>query len=393
MEFIAQYLMFLAKAVTIVVAIIFIISALGSNNKGKRPGRKGNMKVTRLNDHYDDMKDELRFAVLDKDELKQTQKLQKKEQKAEAKSKKKQLKEQAKSDAAQSSSMAETASVITQDADEPKATNSPAVVAEQVTQVNAVSTRKQRVYVLNFIGDPAAEAVDSLREEITTLLAMAEPQDEVVLRLESPGGMVHAYGLAASQLARIRDRKIPLTICVDKVAASGGYMMACLADKLIAAPFAYIGSIGVLVSMPNFHRVLKKYDVDYELISAGEFKRTLTPFGEVTEKGREKVQEEVEEMHEIFKDWVKQHRPSVDVEKVGTGETWIGTLAKERYMVDEIRTSDECIAHACENADVYELEYEIRKSLQDKLSAALEGASTRLISAWFNRASNDKYYQ
>ena len=231
----------------------------------------------------------------------------------------------------------------------------------------------------------------SLREEITAVLSLAEPKDEVVLRLESPGGMVHAYGLASSQLLRIRNAKIPLTICVDKVAASGGYMMACIADKLVAAPFAIIGSIGVLVQLPNFHRILKKHDVDYEIISAGEFKRTLTTFGEITQKGKDKVQEDVETIHDIFKNWVKDHRPSVDIDKISTGETWIGMQAKEKNMVDEIRTSDECIVTLCESADVYEVEYEIRKSIQDKLGSLLEGTVDKVFSNWFNKSSSDKY--
>ena len=216
-------------------------------------------------------------------------------------------------------------------------------------------------FVLNFEGNIAADAVESLREEITAILSMATKDDEVILRLESPGGMVHAYGLASSQLLRIKNKNIPLTICVDKVAASGGYMMACLADRLVAAPFAIIGSIGVLVQLPNFHRVLKKYDVDYEIISAGEYKRTLTHFGEITSKGKDKVKEDVENIHQIFKDWVKTYRPSVEIDTIATGETWVGSQAKDRYMVDDIKTSDECVIEACETSDVYEIKFEIKK--------------------------------
>ena len=230
---------------------------------------------------------------------------------------------------------------------------------------------------MDFDGDVAAEEVSSLREEITTVLSIAETCDEIILKLESPGGMVHAYGLAASQLQRIKDAKIPLTICVDKVAASGGYMMACLADKLIAAPFAIIGSIGVVVQLPNFHKVLKKNDVDYEVISAGEFKRTLSTFGEITDKGRAKVQEDVENIHDIFKQWVKTHRPIVDVGRVATGETWVGMQAKERYLVDELNTSDDVLVAACREADVFEVQFKVKQTLQDKLGAAIEAGIAR----------------
>ncbi len=359
MEYLIQYGMFLAKAATIVIAIVIVLGTIGaSGNRQRKGGKKGQIKVTHLNEHFDDMKDILRHSVLAKEQLKQVHKSEKKQAKLESKKQGKTEKEALKK--------AETAS-------------------------SSTDTRKKRVYVLNFTGDIAAEEVTSLREEITTVLSLAEPKDEVVLRLESPGGMVHAYGLASSQLLRIKNKKIPLTVCVDKVAASGGYMMACLADRLVAAPFAIIGSIGVLVQLPNFHRVLKKHDVDYEIISAGEFKRTLTQFGEITQKGRDKVQEEVEAMHELFKKWVKDHRPGVDITKIATGETWVGTQAKDRYMVDEIKTSDECVVSACESADVYEIEFEIQKSIQDRISAVFQGTVERLFSNWLGKSISNNY--
>ena len=170
-------------------------------------------------------------------------------------------------------------------------------------------------------------------------------------------------------------------------------MMACLADRLVAAPFAIIGSIGVLVQLPNFHRVLKKYDVDYEIISAGEYKRTLTHFGEITNKGKDKVKEDVENIHQIFKDWVKTYRPSVEIDTIATatGETWVGSQAKDRYMVDDIKTSDECVIEACETSDVYEIKFEIKKPLQVRLASLLEESAHRLISRWFGKSDHDTY--
>lgn len=356
MEFLSEYGMFLAQVVTIVVAIIIVFGTVAATGqKHRRSGRKGAIKVTRLNDHIYEMRETLRHAVLDKDHLKLARKEDKKRHKAEHKEKKEQLKKEKQGDSSQE------------------------------------VARKKRVYVLNFKGNIAAEAVASLREEITIVLSLAEDKDEVLLRLESPGGMVHAYGLASSQLMRIRKARIPLTICVDKVAASGGYMMACLADKLVAAPFAIIGSIGVLLQLPNFHRVLKKHDVDFEMISAGEYKRTLTAFGEITQKGRDKAQEDVETIHEIFKTWVKDHRPSVDIDRIATGETWVASQAKERYMVDDLKTSDECIVEACDSADVYEVEYEFRKTIQDRLGRILEESAERIFSRWFERPTDDIY--
>ena len=358
MEFLSEFGMFLAKAVTIVFAIIVVIGvAASSGQRGKKMGKRGAIKVTRLNEHFEELREALREAVLDKDSLKTVHKDEKKQ----AKSEQKELKAARKKDKSSVEAHADP------------------------------GHEKKRIYVLNFKGNIAADAVVCLREEISAILSLATPADEVVVRLESPGGMVHAYGLASSQLLRLKNAKVPLTICVDKVAASGGYMMACLADKLIAAPFAIIGSIGVIVQLPNFHRVLKKHDVDYEMISAGEFKRTLTTFGEITDKSREKVQEDVQTIHDIFKTWVKEHRPSVDIDKVATGETWLGSQAKEKYMVDDIRTSDECILQACESAEVFEVEYEVRKSIQDKLGNVLENSFEKVLSRFFTQSRNDIY--
>jgi len=362
LEYLIQYGMFFAKVATIVVAIIIVLGAIvASGSRQKKIGRKGTIRVTPLNDHFDDMREILRHSVLDKNQLKKIHKQEKKAAKAELKQAREEEKQRQR---AEKSSESDS---------------------------GAVGDRKKRSYVLNFKGDMAAEAVTTLREEITAILTLAETDDEVILRLESPGGMVHAYGLASSQLLRIKNAGIPLTICVDKVAASGGYMMACLADKLVSAPFAIIGSIGVLVQLPNFHRVLKKNDVDYEIISAGEFKRTLTTFGEITEKGKAKVQEDVETIHGIFKQWVKDHRPSVDIDKISTGETWVGMQAKERYMVDEIKTSDECILAACETSDVFEVEFDLKKSIQDKLSSAIPGVVEKILMNWTNKSRINDY--
>ena len=354
MEFLIEYGMFLARVATILIAIIIVVGVIASSGqKQKKIGKGGSIIVTALNDHINDLREALRLSILDKDDLKALHKKEKKKSKAELKEQKESVKK-------------------AKDADE-----------------NLI--KKKRYFVLNFTGNIAADAVASLREEITAILSLATSDDEVVLRLESPGGMVHAYGLASSQLLRIKNEKIPLTICVDKVAASGGYMMACLADKLIAAPFAIIGSIGVLVQLPNFHRVLKKYEVDYEIISAGEYKRTLTNFGEITPKAREKVKDDVENIHDIFKTWVKEYRPSIEIDKIATGETWVGSQAKERYMVDELKTSDEYIVGACKDSEVFEIEYEFKKTIQEKFSSVLEESAAKLFSRWINKPNNDIY--
>ena len=229
MEFVINYSLFLAKAVTIVAAILFVVvGIIAASSRGKKE-QEGQIEVTLINDSYDDHEHAIKAVVLDEEALKKEAKSLKKKQKDDKKKK--------------------------QSTDD---------------------DQKKRIYVLNFDGDVKASAVESLREEITAILTMATPDDEVVLRLESPGGMVHTYGLAASQLTRITKQGVPLTIVVDAVAASGGYMMACIGTKILAAPFAIIGSIGVVAQLPNFHRLLKKNDVDFEMFTAGEHKRTVT---------------------------------------------------------------------------------------------------------------------
>lgn len=239
----------------------------------------------------------------------------------------------------------------------------------KATETNDTSGKK-KVFVLTFHGDMKASAVTSLSEEITAILSVATPNDEVVVCLESAGGMVHAYGLAAAQLARVRQQHIPLTVIVDKVAASGGYLMASVANKIIAAPFAIIGSIGVIVQLPNFHRLLKEKHVDFEQITAGTFKRTLTLFGVNTTEGREKLQQEVEEIHQLFKNAIQQYRPQIDILKVATGEHWLGMQALELKLIDEIKTSDDYL-HACsKEAHLFKISYQSKKSWLEKLTTS-----------------------
>ncbi len=240
------------------------------------------------------------------------------------------------------------------------------------------------LFVLDFDGDIKASATSHLREEISTLLMVAKPTDQVLIRLESPGGMVHGYGLAASQLQRIKDKGIPLVACIDKIAASGGYMMASVADKVISAPFAIIGSIGVIASVPNFNKLLKKNDIDYLEITAGEYKRTLTPLGEITEPGMKKFKEQIEQVHVLFKEHVKKQRPNVDLDKVATGEYWYGLQSKDLGLIDEIGTSDDFIINHLNSHRILSLTYQGKKSFKEKLaesmSLQIDTALTKVLS-------------
>jgi serine protease SohB len=247
------------------------------------------------------------------------------------------------------------------------------------------SANKPRVWVIDFKGSMDAHEVASLREEITAVLTVATAQDQVVVRLESPGGVVHGYGLAASQLQRIREKKIPLTVAVDKVAASGGYMMACVANKIVAAPFAILGSIGVVAQIPNLNRFLKNKDIDVELHTAGQYKRTLTLLGENTEEGRQKFREELNETHLLFKDFVKEMRPTLDIDQVATGEHWYGSQAQEKGLVDEVGTSDELLLGLMDDRDVISVRYMQRKKMMDRFTGSAAESADRLMMRWWQR--------
>ena len=247
----------------------------------------------------------------------------------------------------------------------------------------------QKIFVLDFKGDIQASAVENLREEITLILATAKAgRDRVVVRLESPGGMVHGYGLAAAQLVRLRDAGFHLTICVDKVAASGGYMMACIANEIISAPFAVVGSIGVVAQVPNFNRLLKEHNVDFELYTAGQYKRTVTMFGENTPEGKAKFEEELQQTHILFKHFVEKYRPQLNVDKVATGEHWYGQDALDLNLVDKLQTSDEYLLALLPQHAVYVFNTRKRGPWGEKLGLQAAQMADSLIPAVMHKVAH-----
>jgi len=345
LEFLTDYAGFLLKLISVALVIGFLLAMMAS---GKRKSQPGSLSVTKLNESYDAMKAELDHQLLDKKVLKGIEKEKKKKEKLEKKAQKK----------------------------SPK-TDEPA---------------KKRLYVLDFDGDIKASAVETMREEITAILSVAKSQDEVVVRLESGGGVVHGYGLAASQLQRIREANISLTICVDKVAASGGYMMACVADKIIAAPFAILGSIGVVAQIPNVHRLLDKSLIDVELHTAGRYKRTLTMLGENTDEGREKFKQDLEDTHDLFKRFVSSQRPQLDIEDIATGETWYGSEALENKLVDVVMTSDAYLVSHYANADVIQVVYKQPKGMAERLGLSFFSALEQKAVSWIGKLTQSRGY-
>lgn len=338
MEIFLNYLEFLAKVGTVAVAIVIVFGAVSAiRRKGRRS--PGQLRVRKLNDFFLNLQQRLELSILDK---KHTKKL----------------------------------------------------IKDRVKTVKLEKQNKSgrsRVFVLDFEGDIRASATDSLRNEITALLSVATPNDEVLLRLESGGGLVSSYGLASSQLVRIRQAGIPLTVCIDKIAASGGYMMACIGNKIISSPFAMLGSIGVVAQLPNLHRLLNKYEIDFEVLTSGEHKRTLTVFGKNTDKGREKFQQDLEVTHQQFKNFVASYRSQLDIDKVATGEVWLGINALENQLVDELKTSDEYLTSRAKDADLYHLQYLNRKSFQERVGLTVNSTVDRFLLNWIGRLTQQKY--
>lgn len=330
-EFLFAYGLFIAKVITVLIALVLAMAIVGSARPRKED--EPELKVTNLNQKYSALRDLLQQAVMDKKQFKQLHKEKLKQQKKDHKSK-----------------------------------------------LNQAA--KPKLYVMEFEGDIKASGVATMRDEITALLGVAEPQDEVLMKLDNSGGMVHEHGLAASQLQRIRDAKLNFTVCVDKVAASGGYMMACVANKIVAAPFSIIGSIGVLAQLPNFNRLLDRAGIDFEQHTAGEYKRTVTMFGKNSDKEREKLKTDLQETHALFRDFVSRHRPKLDIDAVATGEHWYGSQALDLHLVDEIKTSDDLLVAALDSHDIYQIKLEMKKPLQDRilggLFAMFEGVRAKL---------------
>ena len=317
LEIFLEYGLFLLKVITILISVIVLISFIAAS---KKSSSSEGLEIENLNDKYKGLSDSLNKAVMEKDEWKKKQKAQKATVK---KNKKRKI-------------------------------------------------RKPKAYILDFIGDIKASAVPSLREEVTAILDIAKRNDQIVLRLDNHGGVVHEHGLAASQLARIRQKKIYLTVVVDKVAASGGYLMASVANKIYAAPFAILGSIGVIAQLPNFNRLLDNYGVDFEQITAGQYKRNVTMFGKNTDEDREKLKDQLEEIHELFKSSVNEYRPQLDLEKVATGEHWYGTKALELGLIDEIKTSDELLIEMSKKYDIFSVKLKIKEPLKKRLMSNID---------------------
>ena len=339
MEILLDYLIFLLKVITVALAVTIPLLMIIGSSKGKSLP-KGKLSITNLADKYEEMGNSVKGSILHPKELK-------KFNKESAKKKKKKKKEKDEVD--------------------------------------------ESIFVLNFKGDIQATEVEKLKQEINAILLADTECSEVVVKVESGGGSAYAYGLCAAELKRLVDNGINLTVCIDKVAASGGYLMSCVASKIIAAPWAIVGSIGVIAQLPNFHRLLKKNSIDFEMHTAGEFKRTLTTLGENTDAGREKFKEDLEDLHLIFKDFVKEQRPQVNTDVVATGEVWQGEKAVEVGLVDALETSDNYLVGLSKNARLFEISFVEKKNLSEKFAFSFQLILEKSMLKLYDLINRDRF--
>jgi len=318
-DLLVAYGFFLLKVITVLLVILIPILMISSSTKHRKETDKGRIIVKNLSNKLEEIGVTLKSAEMDPKAYKSFLKERNKKKKKEIKGKSKEI-----------------------------------------------------VYVLDFKGDIQASAVGKLKQEVNAIIASQVKCKEVVIKVESGGGSAYAYGLCAAELKRLVDNKIKLTVCIDKIAASGGYLMSCVATKIVAAPWAIVGSIGVIAQLPNFHRLLKKLDIDIEMHTAGKFKRTLTTLGENTKQGREKFISELEDLHVVFKDFVKENRSKIQVAKVSTGEVWQGEKAKKLGLIDEIGTSDDYLLKLASKFKLLEIQYFEKKPFTARIGSAAE---------------------
>ena len=337
MEILLDYLIFLLKVITVALAVTIPLLMIIGSSKGKSLP-KGKLSITNLSDKYEEMGNSVKGSILQPKELK-------KFNKESAKKKKKKEKDEV----------------------------------------------DESIFVLNFKGDIQATEVEKLKQEINAILLADTECSEVVVKVESGGGSAYAYGLCAAELKRLVDNGINLTVCIDKVAASGGYLMSCVASKIIAAPWAIVGSIGVIAQLPNFHRLLKKNLIDFEMHTAGEFKRTLTTLGENTDAGRAKFKEDLEDLHLIFKDFVKEQRPQVNTDVVATGEVWQGEKAVEVGLVDALETSDNYLVGLSKKARLFEISFIEKKNLSEKFAFSFQLILEKSILKLYDLINRDRF--
>ena len=337
MEILADYLVFLLKVFTIAIAITIPLLLIIGSTKGKSQP-KGALSITNLSDKFEDMGNAIKGSLMSSKELKKFNKDLSKDKKKKDK-----------------------------------------------------GDKEDTIFVLNFNGDIQASEVEKLKKEINAILLSDSDCKEVVLRVESGGGSAYAYGLCAAELKRLVDNDINLTVCIDKVAASGGYLMSCVASKIIAAPWAIVGSIGVIAQLPNFHRLLQKNSIDFEMHTAGAFKRTLTTLGENTEEGREKFKSDLEDLHIIFKNFVKEQRPQVDTDIVATGEVWQGEEAVKVGLVDSLETSDNYLVNLSKEAKLLEIEFVEKKNLSERLAFSMQLILEKSVIKFYDLINRDRY--
>lgn len=229
--------------------------------------------------------------------------------------------------------------------------------------------------VLRFEGDTMATGRQDFARMVDEVLHNKERIQRVIVVVNSPGGGVSVYGQMFAGMERMRNAGVDVTACVDTYAASGGYLMSVPAQRIIAAPFAMVGSIGVVSEFMNFNKLLRRLGVEPMTITAGELKRTVTPLSEVTEENKAAYKAQLEAIHRQFIAVVKKYR-EVDADRVCTGNHWTAAESVELKLnlVDGLATSQEYLFEANQTEDLVTI-----SKLQNPYEKSVLGLARRFI--------------
>lgn len=217
------------------------------------------------------------------------------------------------------------------------------IVDKSINLNDVVQEGAHNVFVIDYVGSMMASEVVYLTAKIDAIILKSNKDDEVVINITSPGGAVSGYGLVASQIKRLKTAGLKITATVDTVAASGGYMAAVVSDEIIAAPFAMVGSIGVVANVMIYEELLKNIGIQTNVYTSGDSKRTVVPSRVPNAEEEAKLEAQLEEIHSRFKDHVLSFRPDIDEDKVFTGQAFLAADAINFGLVDKIGTSDELL--------------------------------------------------
>ncbi len=245
-----------------------------------------------------------------------------------------------------------------------------------------------RLAVLRFQGlrDLNASGDQRLSEAIDEVLVNRDHFEEAVVIIDSPGGTTHGYGHAYALLERLSASGLKVTACIDRIGASGGYLMALPADRILAGPFAIVGSVGVVAGIPNVKRLLEEKGVSYRLFVAGDKKRVVHFADDDGPEVREYMDEKLAGIHTQFLQAVEKHRGDrVKLDEVRSGDHWSAEESVEKGLglVDELQTSAEYLLER--NREVALVMIERRVDITERFAGYLAARLSARVASLFTR--------